>query len=155
MSSDCLVLYSSDNDDLPTFQQATAQQVIDQAVTDNQLPPCILSVLFVDDRQAAALHDEHFGDPTTTDVMSFPDGSTDPDTGRVQLGDLAVCVDVAERQARLRGVSTSDELILYLVHGLLHLLGYDDQTDEDRTEMWQEQRRLLLPVHIDPGSADD
>jgi len=148
-------LYSSSHDALPDFDQTAAQVVVDAALAGEVDRPCLLSVAFMDDQESAALHGEHFDDPTTTDVMSFPDGATDPDTGRMQLGDLAICVDVAERQARLRGTTIGEELLLYLLHGLLHLLGYDDVDPADQAEMWQQQRHLLALVGHDPGPMED
>lgn len=124
------------------------QQVIDAAIATDGLGPSALTVLLVDDAESARLHQEHFDDPDTTDVMTFPDGSADPETGRTHLGDLAVCVDVAERAARERGRSTNDELILYVLHGVLHLLGYDDIDADDQAAMWAEQCRLLATVGI-------
>lgn len=125
------------------------QQVIDAAIATDGLGPSALTVLLVDDAESARLHQEHFDDPETTDVMTFPDGSADPETGRTHLGDLAVCVDVAERAARERGRSTSDELTLYVLHGVLHLLGYDDIDADDQAAMWAEQRRLLATAGIE------
>jgi len=124
------------------------QRVVDAAIAADGLGPCALTVLLVDDAASARLHQEHFDDSNTTDVMTFPDGSEDPETGRTHLGDLAVCVDVAERAALERGRSTSDELTLYVLHGLLHLRGYDDFDPEDQAAMWAEQRRLLATVGI-------
>lgn len=108
----------------------------------------LLSVRLVDDATAAALHGEHFSDPTTTDVMTFPDGSWDPGSGALLLGDLAVCVDVARREAKARGRSVADELILYILHGVLHLLDYDDRTPAQRARMWARQRELLATIGI-------
>ena len=80
--------------------------------------------------------------------MSFPDGSTDPESGARLLGDLAVGVQVAERVAAERGRPVADELALYILHGLLHLLGYDDEDEADAREMWTVQRRLLAGAGI-------
>lgn len=124
------------------------QSVVDAAIAADGLGPSALTVLLIDDAESARLHQEHFDAPDTTDVMTFPDGSENPETGRTHLGDLAVCVDVAERAALERGRSTSDELTLYVLHGVLHLLGYDDVDPDDQAVMWAEQRRLLATVGI-------
>jgi probable rRNA maturation factor len=71
-----------------------------------------------------------------TDVLSFPSGQKD------FLGDLVVAVPYAARQARRRGHGTAREVQILLAHGLLHLLGYDHETDDGR--MFRLQRRLLL-----------
>ena len=71
-----------------------------------------------------------------TDVLSFPSGE------RLSLGDLVLDVPYARRQARLHGHSTARELQILLAHGLLHLLGYDHETDDGT--MFRLQRRLVL-----------
>ena len=124
------------------------QRVVDAAIAADGLGPSALTVLLVDDGESSRLHQLHFNSPDTTDVMTYPDGSVDPETGRTHLGDLAVCVDVAERAALERGRRTSDEVTLYVLHGVLHLLGYDDVDPDDQAAMWAEQRRLLATVGI-------
>jgi probable rRNA maturation factor len=124
------------------------QAVVDAALAEDGMEACALTVLIVDDAESARLHREHFDVDGTTDVMTFPDDSTDPETGLHLLGDLAVCAEVALREALERGRSASDELTLYVLHGLLHLLGYDDEDPADQAEMWAVQRRLLATVGI-------
>lgn len=109
---------------------------------------CALSVLLVGDAESQRLHAEHFHDATPTDVMTFPDGSEDLASGRLLLGDLAVGVDVARREAERRDRAAGDELTLYILHGLLHLIGYDDVTPAKRRRMWAAQRRLLAAEGI-------
>ena len=64
-------------------------------VADEGLGDCQLTVLLVDEATCAQLHHDHFDDSSITDVMSFPDGSEDPGSGMMLLGDLAVCPAVA------------------------------------------------------------
>lgn len=71
----------------------------------------------------------------STDVLTFPSGQGAP----FPLGDIAISVPYAFRQAEARGVSLHDEVIALMVHGVLHLVGLDDETEEDRSEM---QRRM-------------
>jgi probable rRNA maturation factor len=132
----------------PQIDLARLQAVVDAALAGDGLERCHLTVLLVDDAESSRLHRQHFGDEDPTDVMSFPDGSTDPESGLRLLGDLAVGVEVAAREAQARGRSIADELCLYVLHGLLHLLGYDDVEPADRAEMWQLQRRLLAGIGI-------
>jgi len=83
------------------------------------------------------LHGEAFGDSSSTDCMSFPlaQGPEAQGPGDPFLGDVVVCPHVA----RQRDPSIYRELTLYLVHGLLHLMGYDDQRQEDRAVMERRQ----------------
>ena len=128
--------------------RARLQRVLDAALAEAGIDDADLTVLIVGAARSAELHGAHFADPTPTDVMTFPDGGTDPATGRIRLGDLAVCADVASREGKSRGRAAGDELTLYVLHGLLHLIGYDDRKVRDRRRMWDAQRRLLAAVGI-------
>jgi probable rRNA maturation factor len=98
----------------------------------------------VDESNMTMLHDEYMQDPTPTDVMSFEAEPEDLDAG--YLGDLIVCACVAESEAKGRSHSSEDELIFYILHGLLHLLGYDDDTDEKRQIMLNIQARSMEKI---------
>jgi probable rRNA maturation factor len=131
--------------------RALAQQAVEAALARDGLSNRLLCVLVVDDAESCRLHDEHFADPTPTDVMSFPDGSVDPESGRIRLGDLAVGRDVARRLAAERARPVAEEIALYVLHGALHLLGFDDVDEADRAEMWAVQRDVMggLGIAID------
>jgi probable rRNA maturation factor len=88
-----------------------------------------LSLSFVTSEEMADLHERYVGDPEPTDVLSFPMGEEG------LLGDVVVCPDVAEGNNPDRDA----ELRLLVVHGVLHLLGYDHEDAEDRDLMWQRQ----------------
>jgi probable rRNA maturation factor len=85
-----------------------------------------LAVRFVGDRAMQRLNRDFRGCDSTTDVLSFP-GEESPE-GR-HLGDIAVSVPAARRQARVAGHSVGRELRVLLLHGVLHCLGYDHETD--------------------------
>ena len=153
----CLLLMRQEYLPPPVLDRAIIETLLDQVMAEEGLERCLLNVLLVDARTSSALHLEHFGDPEPTDVMSFPDGSFDPEHERRNLGDLAICPDVARRVVAprpgaddpvIRERLVAEECILYLVHGLLHLLGHDDQHEDDRAEMWRRQRALLAGVGI-------
>ncbi len=88
-------------------------------------------------------HLRYRGTGRDTDVLAFPDGTPDPETGRLYLGDVLVCVPVAQEQAQRLGHPWEEEMCLLTLHGVLHLLGYDDETPEARQTMWEAQARLL------------
>jgi probable rRNA maturation factor len=104
-------------------------------------PLAELSILLVDEATMSAYHEKYLGEPGPTDVLSFPmdelrppaDGE-EPPVGL--LGDIVLCPEVADRQAREHQRSTSEEAEYLLVHGLLHLLGYDHANPEDQAEMF-------------------
>ncbi len=100
-----------------------------------------LSVAFVDDATLAELHGRFLGDPSPTDVLSFPLGD---DGG--PWGEVVVSVDCALRVAAERGETVARELALYLVHGTLHLCGFDDGTDPERARMRAAEQCVLRRV---------
>lgn len=152
MSPRCRIEYAVDGARAPRFNRARVRGVVEAAlIATKGKPPVegwLLTVLLVGEARSAELHAAHFADPTPTDVMTFPDGGLDPANGRLRLGDLAVCVDVACNEATRRGRPVADELTLYILHGVLHLLGHDDRDTASRARMWRAQRRLLAAVGI-------
>jgi len=95
-----------------------------------------ISIALVDDAAIHALNMEYRGKDAPTDVLSFPmeQDIAVPDVPRL-LGDVVISVDTALRQAKAGGRSLDDELCHLVIHGVLHLLGYDDATPEGFTEM--------------------
>ena len=95
------------------------------------------------------LHVRYLDEPGPTDVMSFPMYELRPgregDAGEPgMLGDVVLCPEVAAEQAKAAGHSTTEELLLLTVHGILHLLGFDHAEPAEEKEMFDLQRKLLL-----------
>lgn len=97
-----------------------------------------LSLAFISKQEIARLHDEFMGDPTPTDVITFPG---ELDFG--QAGEICVCPEVAQEYAMKEGLDFSTELSLYIIHGYLHLCGFDDIADADRADMREAERKAL------------
>jgi rRNA maturation RNase YbeY len=108
--------------------------------------PVDLSVALLDDGHMRRLHRERLADDTTTDVLSFP--LADGREGLV--GALALGVEVARREAASRGHSAYHELLLYAVHGMLHLLGHDDHAPRARARMRRAERAWLAALGVGP-----
>jgi probable rRNA maturation factor len=110
-----------------------------------------LTLTFVDRAEIAALNAEHLGHDGPTDVLSFPlDDVSTPKTDPalpVLLGDVVVCPGVAAEQAPSHAGTLDDELALLVVHGVLHVLGHDHGTADDRAVMQALERRLLERHH--------
>ena len=106
-----------------------------------------LTVALVDDAHMIQLHQQYKGQAATTDVLTFDlrDDPADPIEA-----DLLICVDEAVRQANERGHETRLEVLLYAVHGLLHLIGYDDHNPHQATEMHRREDELLTQVGLGP-----
>ena len=96
-----------------------------------------LSVSFVDEAEMAELHLRYMDEEGPTDVLSFPLDEVD-DRGVRLIGDVIVAPSVA---AKNNPADPTGEVRLLLVHGILHVLGYDHQEDADRAEMWARQER--------------
>ena len=104
------------------------------------------SLALVGDRRMAALHEQFMDIPGPTDVLTF---ELDHDArGRATAGEVVVCVPYALREARRRRVPPRDELLLYALHGMLHLCGYDDRTDRDFAKMHQREDEILKQLGV-------
>lgn len=102
-------------------------------------------VRFVGEPEMETLNRTWRGKAKPTDVLSFPSGVVDPD-GRRHIGDIALCLAVARRQAVRRRHDAARESALLALHGLLHLLGYDHETDDGEMESLERRlRRQFLP----------
>lgn len=124
---------------------ALARYVLDQMHVH---PQAELSILFVDVPAMTELHVRWLDEPGPTDVMSFPMDELRPgsqaEPAQGILGDIVVCPEVAAGQAREAGHSAQEEMLLLVTHGILHLLGFDHAEEDERTEMFDLQRTLLL-----------
>jgi probable rRNA maturation factor len=100
-----------------------------------------LTVLLCGDRTMRRLNARYRGKDRTTDVLSFPSGGEVLPDGRRPLGEIAIAVPQAARQARAAGHALSRELRVLALHGYLHLLGYDHEVDDGT--MLRLQARLL------------
>jgi probable rRNA maturation factor len=102
-----------------------------------------VSVLLVGDRAIRRLHRTYLNHDRPTDVLAFPQQGGVPAPQPHLLGDVVISVETAARQAKAHGHSLDRELALLLIHGILHLVGYDDTTPAARRRMWARQARLL------------
>jgi probable rRNA maturation factor len=114
-----------------------------QALQQSSAPEADLSIVITGDEQSRQLNRQFLEINAPTDVLSFPSGDADPDTGLVYLGDVLISVPRAQAQALAGGHAVSDELQLLVVHGVLHLLGHDHAEPDDKTQMWQLQSDIL------------
>lgn len=102
-----------------------------------------ITIVLADDRQLHELNLDYLGVDSPTDVLSFPAGEVDPETESLYLGDIAISIPRATQQAQTGGHPVAAEVQLLVVHGTLHLLGYDHSTDDEKAVMWAEQAKVL------------
>lgn len=102
------------------------------------IPNGELSIVFIDDEAIGELHGKFLKDPEPTDVITFPG-----DEMMDFAGEICVSVERAIAVSEEQGESFSKELALYIVHGWLHLSGFDDQTGHDRIAMREAERKCF------------
>ena len=103
-----------------------------------------VTINFVTKEVITRLHADHFDDPTPTDCITFPIDSPEEDgEGLHILGEVFVCPEVAIEYTQQEGGDPYEEVSLYVIHGLLHLLGFDDIEKEDREEMRREEKSAI------------
>ena len=115
-------------------------EVPDRPIAFGLQPALEINVVLTDDRRIQELNRAYRGIDGATDVLSFSqiEGGAEfvpAPAGRLLLGDVIVSVETARRQAQEQGHSLDAELRHLAVHGALHLLGYDHETDEDEASM--------------------
>ena len=102
-----------------------------------------VSVSVVDGEQIKELNRDFRNIDRVTDVLSFPIGDKNPETGEIVLGDIVLCAEKVIIQAQEFGHTRKRELAFLTCHSMLHLLGYDHIEEDDRIEMENLQRKIL------------
>ena len=102
--------------------------------------PRVVSVAVVDDATMADLHERFLNIAGPTDVLTFEMGDDE--------GEIVICLDEARRQSADRGTTVGQELLLYAIHGLLHLAGRDDLTQEGYDAMHAEEDDILTRIGV-------
>jgi probable rRNA maturation factor len=111
-------------------------------------PLAEISIAIVPARQMALLHERYLGESGPTDVLTF---ELDHDSrGRVIAGEVIICHSVARERARQLGHSVERELLLYGLHGMLHLCGFDDRTPADFKLMHAREDEILIRLGAGP-----
>src|SRR5205085_4406061 len=100
------------------------------------------TIAFVSDKRIRELNRQFRGADKATDVLSFPDDGPD----KLNLGDIAISTETAARQARDNGLSFDNEVAKLILHGLLHLSGYDQQTDNGEMNRLELKLRRHLKI---------
>jgi len=116
-----------------------------------------ISILFVGDPGIRDLNHQFRGMDCPTDVLSFPqlsEGEAEP-PGAPVLGDIAISLETARQQSKNHGLSLGEELTLLLIHGILHLLGYDHEiSDQEEERMRKKTRELFAMIYPGKKLAD-
>ncbi|MEW6027258.1 MAG: rRNA maturation RNase YbeY [Planctomycetota bacterium] len=102
-------------------------------------PSGLFNFIFVDNREIRRLNRRYLGRNRITDVIAFPLADNCDNI----KGEVVVSVEEARRQSRRRNIPLNDEIALYCIHGLLHLIGYDDLAESERIKMERRQSEYL------------
>jgi len=105
-----------------------------------------IGVTVVSDARMAKLHGRHLGEFITTDVLTFD--QSNPGAGTPIVAEIVVCADEAARRSAEFGHPIERELLLYVVHGLLHCAGFDDHDETQAAAMHAEEDRILQAIGV-------
>lgn len=125
--------------------QATLLRTVEATLCNQDVGHARIHVAIVDDDEIARLNKKHLNHDGPTDVLSF-DLSDDGDT--TLEGELVVSIDTAKRQAGLRQHSVEAELALYVAHGVLHLIGHNDASEEQASRMHEIEDTILMSIGV-------
>jgi probable rRNA maturation factor len=126
--------------------RARVSEIARRVLASEGVNEAMISITFLATRAMAALNRKHLGHRGATDVISF--GFNEAARRGPVIGDIYIAPDVARTNARRHGAPVREELARLVVHGVLHVLGYDHADDESRvaSPMWRRQERLLANV---------
>jgi len=156
------VFVADEQTDKPVDTMRWVRLATDVLLAEGVKDDCELSMLFVDEKSMGDLNERFLGREGPTDVLAFPmddeliESGRQPDQGGrgpgspaepsdapILVGDVVICPKVAERQALEHNVPVDDELSLLVVHGVLHLLGFDHEEDDEAAVMERRERELM------------
>jgi probable rRNA maturation factor len=127
------------------------EEHVHSALTFLRMNQSEVTILIVDDKTMSDLHAKHSGIAGTTDVLTFDHGG---EANQIHA-DIAVCIGVAARESKTRDHSVQQELLLYVVHGLLHCVGFDDHDDDSHSKIHAEEDRVLNAIGVGSVWSDN
>ena len=125
-----------------SFSQSKVKELVCEVITFEREFCDEVNIYFVNKDKISELHGTYFNDDSPTDCISFPMDEKMEGGTRI-LGEVFVCPEIAVEYAKAHGVDPYTETSLYIVHGLLHLMGYDDIKEQDRGTMREAEARHM------------
>ena len=131
----------------PGISAAKTRQLVETTLRAERINNAEISIAFVGRQGIARINRKYLGHEGPTDVISFGMGSTAP--GVPLVADIYVCPDVARQNAKRTGVPEREEIARLVIHGTLHVAGYDHPEGERRMQsvMWKKQERILADAN--------
>ncbi|MCY3834425.1 MAG: rRNA maturation RNase YbeY [Chloroflexi bacterium] len=116
-----------------------------------------LSLVITDSKTVAALNAKHRHTDAPTDVLAFPAGARldGVEEDETYIGDVIIARDYAAARAQAANTPLDDVLCLLVIHGVLHLVGYEHESPAGKAEMWQAQERALLSAGVSSQVVED
>lgn len=122
-----------------SFSRRSVRAVVEAVLKSERAAHTEVSVYFVSEKKISSLHKTFFDDPSPTDCISFP-------LDNEELGEVFVCPQTAIEYADKHQLDPYDETALYLIHGLLHCLGYDDLEPNQRRTMRKKEKSCMALI---------
>src|SRR5437762_3406453 len=120
--------------------EAYLRRYLHQANLLVPIPLRELSIALVNDATMSRLHLQHMNIPRPTDVLTFPLDE--------HSGEIVICVPEARRRCKTSGIPLQNELLLYAIHGMLHLCGFDDRTESGFKKMHRKEDEILTKLGV-------
>ena len=141
------VLLRNDHPDI-NIDCADIENMIEKVMSHLDCQNKEVSILLTRDKDIRRLNKQFRSIDQSTDVLSFPQNSDEapPIPGEKFLGDIAVSLDTAKIQANEHGLVLKEEIVLLLIHGILHLLGYDHEVSEQEGKKMRSKTRELFKL---------
>ena len=131
------------------FKQTLLEDAVHATLKNQSAPQKVsISILLTDDEEIRALNRQYRKVDSPTDVLSFDVHERDPETGLVHLGEIAISIPYAAKQAKNNSHSLEAEVQLLIIHGVLHLLGHDHAEAKEKEKMWTAQHQILTELGL-------
>ena len=132
----------------PKDLQAPIGKIVEILDSHGELdfPDAAINIMLVDDKEIARLNEEYSGNAYPTDVLTFAYGEEGIEDG--ELADIAISLDTAKKQAETAGVDLVDEVALLSLHGILHSIGLDHQSEEEASKLESLQKEIMDKAHL-------
>ena len=128
------------------INRSQLKSVLKYILRQEQQPSGVFNFVFVDNKEILRVNKQYLGRNNATDVIAFPLSDRPGMPTDDIRGEVVISVEEALRQSRQRGLPFNKEIALYCIHGLLHLMGYDDLTKSKRIKMEQKQSGYLSGI---------
>ncbi|MBR6756437.1 MAG: rRNA maturation RNase YbeY [Peptococcaceae bacterium] len=136
--------------EVPVEWEEKIEEVVALCLEQQEIDPkAEVAILFVDNETIREMNNTYRDKDTATDVLSFPMYEADEeidDEEEILFGDIVISLERAQEQAEEFGHSLEREVMYLLVHGLLHLAGFDHMEEEEKEEMRREEEKLLAVI---------